>query len=291
VSFVKIAKNFLELVRFSHTLFALPFALGTMLYAAQGFPAWHVFALILLSMVTARNSAMAFNRFIDARFDAQNPRTAKRHLPAGLITLTQVKVFIVLNGVLFVVSASLLNPLTMYCSIPVWLFLLSYSYWKRFSWLCHAFLGIAIGLSPLGAWIAVRGEFALFPALIGLLLAFWITGFDIIYATQDEDADRSLGLLSIPVRFGKKRSLQIALFVHILMWLTGASMGYLFQMGISWWLALSFTLFALIYIHILRKSDDLDRMNQDFFLANVLISLAIFAGLAFEIGVHHVSWS
>lgn len=291
MSFLKIVKNFLELVRFSHTLFALPFALGTMIYAAQGFPAWNVFALILLSMVTARNSAMAFNRWIDARFDAQNPRTAKRHLPAGLITFTQVKVFIALNGVLFVVAAGLLNPLAMYCSIPVWVFLLSYSYWKRFSWLCHAFLGIAIGLSPLGAWIAVRGEFALFPALLGLLLAFWITGFDIIYATQDEEADRSLGLLSIPVRFGKKRSLQIALWMHILMWITGAGMGYLFQMGTPWWLALSFTLLALIYIHILRKSDDLDRMNQDFFLANVLISLAIFAGLAFEIGVQHVSWS
>lgn len=288
-------KLFLELVRFSHTLFALPFALGAMLIAAEGIPRVSVFIAILVCMATARNSAMAFNRLLDANFDAQNPRTQKRHLPAGLLTARQVALFIGANGVLFVISAATLNGLALLCALPVWAFLLSYSYWKRWSWACHLFLGIAIGLSPLGAWIAVRGEFALFPALLGAMLAFWITGFDIIYATQDEEADRALGLQSIPVRFGTHRALRIALASHVMMLLVAAGVGLLFSMSWPWWSAFAVSALLIVYIHYFRSSSDLDRMNQDFFLANVLISLMYLMGLAghviFTKGGVHVPWT
>lgn len=286
--FFNLIQKFLELVRFSHTLFALPFAIGSMFYAAQGFPTIQQFALILLAMITARNSAMAFNRLIDAKFDAQNPRTAKRHIPAGKLSPNQVKIFIGLNGIAFVAVAGFLNSLALWCAFPVWVFLLSYSYWKRFSWLCHAFLGIAIGLSPLGAWIAIQGNFALFPALLGLFLALWITGFDIIYASQDIEADRELGLKSIPVKFGVQGAFKIAQFVHLAMYIVGVVIGLLFAMGMAWWSAMALTLLALLYIHFWRKSNDLDAMNRDFFLANVLISVTVFIGLILEVGLKNV---
>jgi len=275
-------KLYLELVRFSHTLFALPFALASMLVAASGLPSWRVFVVILVCMATARNSAMAFNRLIDARFDAQNPRTAKRHIPAGLLSQTQVKWFIATNGILFVAAAGTLNQLALLCAIPVWCFLLSYSYWKRMSWTCHLFLGLAIGLSPLGAWIAVRGEFAWFPGLLGLMLALWITGFDIIYATQDEAADKALGLHSIPVRFGTPLALRIAAGTHVVMLLVSCVLGLLFHLSWLWWGMVLTIALLLTYIHYFRTSSDLDRMNRDFFLANVFISILCFLGLAAE---------
>jgi len=279
-------KIFLELVRFSHTLFALPFALAAMLVAANGIPTLRVVFLILVCMATARNSAMAFNRLVDAKLDANNPRTAKRHLPAGKLSENQVLAFIVANGILFVFCAACLNHLAFACAFPVWFFLLSYSWWKRFSWACHAFLGLAIGMSPLGAWIAVRGHFALFPALLGLLLAFWIMGFDIIYATQDEASDREQGLHSIPVRFGTEKALQIALGLHVGMVCVGLLLAILFPLGWPWWLSLAACVGTLVYMHGFRRSNDLDRMNQDFFLANVAISVICLIGLALVVYLH-----
>ena len=163
--------EFGHMVRFSHSLFAMPFALGSMWVAANGFrdmtaaETARIVLLIVGCMVTARNSAMSFNRIADADIDAKNPRTAKRHLPAGRLSKTSVIAFLAVNGVLFVLFAWLLQPLAGMLALPVWLLLLSYSYWKRFSWLCHWFLGFAIGMSPLGAWIAIRGEFAVFPKI------------------------------------------------------------------------------------------------------------------------------
>lgn len=268
-----------KLVRFSHTLFALPFALASMVVAAGGLPPWHVLLLILGCMATARNGAMAFNRLADARFDALNPRTAKRHLASGTLAKSNVVWFIVGNGVLFVVFAGLLNPLALICSVPVFLFLLSYSLWKRFSWLCHWFLGVAVGMSPLGAWIAVQGSFAAFPVLMGVVLALWMGGFDIIYSTQDEMVDRELGLHSVPARFGRKVALRIALASHVAMLGAAWCLGYVFHMGLSWWIPYGLMVSALAYIHFFRTSDDLDSLNRDFFLANVGISLVVFVGM------------
>ena len=273
------------MVRFSHSLFAMPFALGSMWVAANGFRGMDVaaaakmIALIVGCMVTARNSAMTFNRIADADIDAKNPRTAKRHLPAGRLSRRSVYAFLAVNGVLFVAFAFMLQPLAGALALPVWLLLLSYSYWKRFSWLCHWFLGFAIGMSPLGAWIAIRGEFAVFPIFLLVILMLWMGGFDIIYATQDEEIDRAMGLHSVPARFGRKRALQIAFWSHIAMLVLCVAFGLFWGMGAPWWAVTALMAAAVLYIHLFRKSDDLDAMNRDFFLANVAISVLVMAGL------------
>ncbi len=277
--------EFGHMVRFSHSLFAMPFAIGSMWVAANGFrgmsaaEAVKIVALIVGCMVTARNSAMSFNRIADADIDAKNPRTAKRHLPAGRLSKASVVAFLVVNGILFVAFAALLQPLAGLLALPVWLLLLSYSYWKRFSWLCHWFLGFAIGMSPLGAWIAIRGEFAVFPIFLLVILMLWMGGFDIIYATQDEEIDRAMGLHSVPARFGRKRALQIAFWSHIAMLVLCVAFGVFWSMGAPWWVVSGLMAAAVLYIHLFRKSDDLDAMNRDFFLANVAISVLVMAGL------------
>ena len=272
-------------MRFSHSLFAMPFAIGSMWVAARGFHGMNavevvrIIALIVGCMVTARNSAMSFNRIADADIDAKNPRTAGRHLPAGRLSKASVIAFLVVNGILFVTFAALLQPLAGLLALPVWLLLLSYSYWKRFSWLCHWFLGFAIGMSPLGAWIAIRGEFAVFPIFLLVILMLWMGGFDIIYATQDEEIDRAMGLHSVPARFGRKRALQIAFGSHMAMLVLCVVFGLLWNMGVPWWVVTGLMTAAVLYIHLFRKSDDLDAMNRDFFLANVAISVLVMAGL------------
>ena len=250
-----------------------------MLVAANGLPSTKVFLLILGCMFAARNGAMAFNRLVDAKFDALNPRTASRHLPSGKLSKNGVLAFIAINGAAFVFFAWLLNPFAFYCSLPLFLFLLSYSLWKRFSSFSHFMLGIAIGASPLGAWIAVREEPDFFPAALGLMLAFWITGFDIIYASQDIESDRTLGLYSIPAKFGLKKAMNISLLCHIAMLLVAAFTGFYWNLGLPWLLALAVISVALLYIHIFRKSNDLDSVNRDFFLANIAISFLVLLGI------------
>lgn len=277
--------EFGHLVRFSHSLFAMPFAIGSMWVAANGFRGMtsvSIFKLVVLivgCMVTARNSSMSFNRLVDAKYDAENPRTAGRHLPAGKIRKKSVIGFIAINGILFCAFAWMLNPLAGVCSAPVWLALLFYSYWKRFSWLCHWYLGFAIGMSPLGAWIAVRGEFAAFPVFLMFILMLWMGGFDIIYATQDEEVDRKAGLHSVPARFGRKRALKIALGSHVAMLALCVVFGVYWKMGIAWWSVFALMTVSILYIHLFRKSDDLDTMNRDFFLANVGVSVLVMIGL------------
>lgn len=282
---LKTILEFGHMVRFSHSLFALPFAIGSMWVAADGFRGMSAAAtaklvlLILGCMVTARNSAMSFNRIADADIDSKNPRTAGRHLPAGRLSKASVIAFLAINGILFVTFAFMFNPLAGCLALPVWLLLLSYSYWKRFSWLCHWFLGFAIGMSPLGAWIAIRGEFAVFPIFLLVILMLWMGGFDIIYATQDEEIDRQMGLHSVPARFGRKRSLQIALWSHVAMLALCVAFGFVWNMGAAWWAITALMTAAILYIHLFRKSDDLDAMNRDFFLANVAVSVLVMIGL------------
>ena len=277
--------EFGHMVRFSHSLFAMPFAIGSMWVAAGGFrgmaaaEAVKMIALIVGCMVTARNSAMSFNRIADADIDAKNPRTAKRHLPAGRLSKASVIAFLAVNGVLFVLFAALLQPLAGLLALPVWLLLLSYSYWKRFSWLSHWFLGFAIGMSPLGAWIAIRGEFAVFPIFLLFILMLWMGGFDIIYATQDIEIDRKQGLHSVPARFGLEKSLRIALASHLAMLVLCVVFGFFWDMGWIWWTITGLMIAAIVYIHLFRKSNDLDAMNRDFFLANVAISVLVMVGL------------
>lgn len=277
--------EFGHLVRFSHSLFALPFALGAMWVAANGFRDMapleiaRIVLLILACMVTARNSAMSFNRLADAKIDAKNPRTAGRHLPAGKLKRSSVIVFLVLNGIAFVAFAWLLQPLAGMLAFPVWLLLLSYSLWKRFSCLCHWYLGFATGMSPLGAWIAIRGEFAVFPIFLMFILILWMGGFDIIYATQDEQIDREQGLHSIPAKYGRKRALQIAFWSHVAMLALCVGFGAFWHMGWVWWTVTALMSASILYLHLFRKSDDLDKMNRDFFIANVSVSVLVMLGL------------
>ncbi|MCL2101196.1 MAG: putative 4-hydroxybenzoate polyprenyltransferase [Fibromonadales bacterium] len=268
-----------KLVRLSHTLFALPFALAAMFAAAGGWPDIKVLLLTLACMFTARNGAMAFNRLADAKFDALNPRTAGRHIPAGIISKRNATIFIIANGMAFVFFAWLLNSFAFYCSLPLFLFLLSYSLWKRFSCFSHFMLGIAIGFSPLGAWIAVKGSLALLPAALGIMLMFWMAGFDIIYASQDIEADKKLGLHSIPVKFGLQKSMFIAFLCHIAMLGFAAFMGFWWNLGLPWHVALAVIALTLLYIHLFRKSSDLDKVNRDFFLANIAVSFLVMLGL------------
>ena len=274
-----------RMVRFSHSLFAMPFAIGSMWVAANGFRGMDVlqitkFVLLIVScMVTARNSSMSFNRLVDAKFDAENPRTSKRHLVTGALSKKAVIGFIAVNAALFCLLAWLLNPLAGIFSFPVLCALAFYSYWKRFSWLCHWYLGFAIGMSPLGAWIAVRGEFAAFPIFLMFILMLWMGGFGIIYATQDEEIDKGQGLHSVPARCGRAKALKIALASHLAMLALCAIFGVYWQMGIAWWSVFALMAAAILYIHLFRKSDDLDAMNRDFFLANVGISVLVMLGL------------
>ena len=281
-------KKYMELVRFSHTIFALPFALAAMFVAASGLPTlWQVLC-ILVCMVSARNCAMAFNRLVDRDIDAKNPRTEKRHLVSGELGVDGVRMFIFANAIIFVLGAYGLNPLAFYLSVPTLIALMAYSYFKRFSWLCHLYLGFSIGISPLGAWVGLRGDVSWFPFMLGVILMLWIAGFDIIYAIQDEKVDRELKLHSAIVKFGVDGSLMLARILHALMFAILIGIQFAFDMGLAWQINIGFILCILLYIHLFRKSNSLDSMNKDFFLANSLISCSVFVALLAQVFVEGV---
>lgn len=273
-------RHFLELIRFSHTIFALPFALLAAVLAwtqADTVFRWQDLLGILLCMVFARSAAMAFNRLVDRDIDAQNPRTAGRHIPAGLLSARSVAAFTIICCLAFVASTLIFLPkqLPIILSVPVLLFLLGYSYAKRWTSFCHYWLSAALMMSPVAAWIAVRDEFALIPALLGAVIFFWVGGFDIIYACQDTDFDQQTRLHSLPARFGIAKALRIAFVSHLLTiallfllwWLAG--LGFVFLAGI---IAISA---LLLYEHRLIRPDDLQKVNIAFFNVNAIVSFGI----------------
>lgn len=210
-------RDFGSLVMFSHTLFSLPFAIVSIVWAAGGVPSRRVILWSLIALVAARNGANAFNRLADREFDAANPRTAHRHLPQKLLGVREVWIFVVVNYAIFIAAAGMLNTLCLILS-PVAIFLISsYSYTKRFTWLSHLYLGFTIASAPIGAWFAVTGSFAFTPFVLGTIVMLWIGGFDILYGTQDIDFDRKHGLYSIPSAFGLKPALYISRFLHAVM--------------------------------------------------------------------------
>ncbi|HQX49594.1 MAG TPA: UbiA-like polyprenyltransferase [Planctomycetaceae bacterium] len=273
-------QHFLELIRFSHTVFALPFALlsAVIAWAAPGSEfRWRDLLGILVCMVTARSAAMAFNRLVDRDIDADNPRTARRHLPAGLLSVKAVVIFTVVMSVAFLASTTFFLPkrLPMQLAVPVLLFLLGYSLAKRWTTLCHYWLSAALMLSPIAAWIAVRDEFAVPPTLLAAVIFFWVGGFDIIYACQDAEFDRERRLNSIPARFGVRSALRIAFLSHVvtivmllLLWKM-AGLGIIFLIGVIAIAGL------LMYEHWLVRPDDLQRINVAFFNVNAIISFGI----------------
>jgi 4-hydroxybenzoate polyprenyltransferase len=279
-------RTILEMISFSHTLFALPFALLSAVLAwrtKQQF-SWIDLVGILLCMVFARSAAMAFNRLADRHLDAANPRTAGRHLPTGQLTAAAGWLFTAVCAGGFVASASIFllsnppNPWPLILSVPVLLFLGGYSYSKRFTSLAHFWLGAALMLAPLAAWIAIRGlqELAV-PLVLGLAVLFWVAGFDVIYACQDVDFDRSWGLNSLPARLGVPRALRLAMVCHAIMVLLLVAL-YVLMQPILGWLYLAGVLAVavlLVYEHWLVRPDDLVRVNQAFFQVNVVISLGL----------------
>lgn len=231
-------RHTLELVRFSHSLFALPYALGVMLVAAQGLPPWQIIVKILIAMVAARTMAMAFNRWLDSEIDARNPRTAQRHIPAGILSRHYVLGLTIAMGIIFVLTSLLINPLAFYLSPIALLILLGYSACKRFTHLAHFVLGLALGISPVGAWIAVTGEFSWAPVWVCAAVMLWVGGFDVIYAIQDEAVDRASQLHSMVVTLGIYKSVVLASVLMLAMLAPLAVFGRLTQLSTLYSLAL-----------------------------------------------------
>lgn len=274
-------RQYFELIRFSHTVFALPFALlaAILAWAEPGTEfRWRDLLGILLCMVTARSAAMAVNRLADRQIDAANPRTATRHLPAGLLSPRAVTLFAVFCSAAFVASTAVFLPkrLPLLLSGPVLAFLLGYSWAKRFTSLCHYWLSAALMLSPVAAWIAIRDEIALTPVLLGGVVFFWVGGFDILYACQDREFDRQYGLRSLPVRFGIRGALRIAFVSHLLTVVMLVALWWQADLGIVFAAGIVMIAALLLCEHALVRPDDLRRVNLAFFNVNAVISFGIF---------------
>lgn len=266
----------LEMIKVEHSVFALPFALTGAMLAADGWPAWRQVFWIVVAMVGARSAAMTFNRIADREFDARNPRTEKRALPAGHLTLRFAVAFTAASAALLVLAAWELNPLAFKLSPVALALLLLYSYTKRFTLLSHVVLGMCLGLSPVAAWIALRGDVSWAVVILGVAVTLWVAGFDIIYACQDIDFDHSVGLHSIPRKFGIAAALYASAALHVLML---ALLVMVAQMSGLGWIALGGLVAVaalLAYEHLLVKPSDLTRVNAAFFTINGYISVLFF---------------
>ena len=277
---MELIRRLLELIRFSHTIFALPFALLAALLAwnePEITFRWQDFIGILLCMLFARSAAMAFNRLVDQKIDAQNERTAIRHLPAGLLSRRVVIFFTLVCSIGFVFTTLLFFPnrLPLYLSVPVLLFLLGYSFTKRWTFLCHYWLSAALMLSPIATWIAIAGTWHFTPLLLAAVIFFWVGGFDILYACQDAQFDKQQGLHSIPASFGISGALRIAAVSHLLTIIALFGFWYVAQLGIIFLIAIIAVSLLLIYEHAILKPNDLSRMNIAFFQVNAIISIGL----------------
>lgn len=302
-------KNYLSLVKFSHTIFAMPFAMiGFFVGITKGQENNHFdnvtgwrenitdagikslgikFILVVFCMVTARSAAMAFNRYLDRHFDAKNPRTAIREIPKGIISANSALGFTILSCILFVISTAFINPVCFYLS-PIALFvILFYSYTKRFTFLCHLVLGLGLSLAPIGAYLAVTGAFAVLPILFSFAVIFWVSGFDIIYSLQDIDFDQSQKLYSIPSTVGKAKALRISELLHILSTACVFSAGVYGHLHWLYWIGIVIFTGMLIYQHSIVKPNDLSKVNIAFMTANGIASVvfAIFVIADLIVGV------
>ncbi|MGQ9558662.1 MAG: UbiA-like polyprenyltransferase [Desulfurispora sp.] len=267
---------FLEMIKFEHTIFALPFAYTGALLVHRSLPAGRDVLWITLAMVGARTAAMSLNRIIDRHIDAANPRTANRAIPAGLLRVGEVWVYVLLSFALLFYAAAQLSPLALRLFPVAVLVLTLYSYTKRFTWACHLFLGLALGLAPLGAWIAIANRFDLAPVLLAGGVMFWVAGFDIIYACDDYDFDRSHGIYSIPARFGILAALRISAVFHVVAPLLFAATGLVLHLGWLYFAGLLLAVGLLFYQHHLVRPDDLSRAGVAFFNLNGTLSVVMF---------------
>lgn len=274
-------KKYLSLVTFSHTIFAMPFAfIGFFLAVTTTNHTfkWQQLVLMVLCMVFARNSAMAFNRYLDRNIDAKNPRTKQRDIPAGRISPQAGLIFTIINCLLFIGATWFINPLCFYLSPVALLVVLGYSATKRFTALCHLVLGLGLSLAPIGAYLVVTGEFQLLPLFFSLSVLCWVSGFDIIYALQDEDFDRSENLHSIPSWLGKVNALRLSTFLHVLSAAFIVMPVFFTTVGVLYYIGIVFFCAMLIYQHLLVKPNDLSRVNFAFMTTNGIASV-VFASL------------
>jgi len=269
-------RRYLDLIKFEHTLFALPFALMSLLVASGGRPGWWTLLWVLAAMVGARSAAMAFNRLVDARIDADNPRTADRHIPAGAVSRGGAALFVVLSSALLVLAAWMLNPLCFYLSPVALAVVLGYSYMKRVSPLAHLVLGLGLGIAPVGAWLAVTGAFAPFPLWLSAAVLFWVAGFDTIYGMQDADYDRKVGLHSLASRFGVEKALTLSRLFHVLSiaFMAGAFrradiLGPVSLVGVGIMAAL------LAWEQTIVRGGDLTRIDKAFFVINSWVGMVL----------------
>lgn len=273
-------KNYLSLVKFSHTVFAMPFAIiGFVLALTQTDNTFNIIDLasIVICVLTARNAAMGFNRYLDRDIDAKNPRTVSREIPAGIISPKQALIFIIINSVIFIITTYFINDICFYLSPIALAIVLTYSYTKRFSSICHFVLSLGLSLAPIGAWLVVVGEFQLLPILFSVIVLFWVSGFDIIYSCQDRDFDHSEDLHSIPVRLGVKNALRVSWALHIVVIGIIVFIGfYIDNIHYLYWVGASLFSALNIYQHLIVKHDDLSRVNLAFGTMNGIASV-IFA--------------
>lgn len=282
-------QNFLSLVKFSHTIFALPFAIIGF-FLATHHPSfayefeWYKLLLVLLCMVFARSAAMAFNRYVDRDIDLKNPRTATvREIPKGVISPKAALGFVVLNSVLFIITTFFINRLCFFLSPVALAVILGYSYTKRFTALCHFVLGLGLALAPVGAFVAVTAQFELLPIVFGFVVLFWVSGFDIIYALQDESFDKAEKLHSIPSFLGKQNALRLSSVLHLICAGLLIYAGFLGEMGIIYWGATAVFIGLLFYQHTLVTPNDLSRVNLAFFTTNGIASLLFGVGVLVEL--------
>lgn len=298
-------KNYLSLIKFSHTIFAMPFAMigfflavfkPPLLYGRNGSNSWAAYfanndllkklALVIGCMILARSAAMAFNRYLDRHFDAKNPRTAIREIPSGIISADRALLFTIISSILFVACSWLINPLCFWLSPIALLVVLGYSYTKRFTALCHLVLGLGLSLAPIGAYLAVTGQFNWLPILFSFAVIFWVSGFDIIYALQDEEFDRAQQLHSIPAALGKVNALRVSEFLHFLS-ATAIVLAGIYG-GFGWWYWIGVAVFAgmLVYQHSIVKPHDLSRVNIAFMTANGIASVVFAVLVITDLMVH-----
>ncbi|HNR16080.1 MAG TPA: UbiA-like polyprenyltransferase [Chitinophagaceae bacterium] len=300
-------KSYLSLIKFSHTIFAMPFALIGFFIAVKTFIEdgggdfdsgveqlnlnktfatstedydisvsgflWMIFILIILCMIFARSAAMAFNRYLDRQYDAKNPRTAVREIPAGVISAKNALIFTIISSLLFIACTYFINRLCFYLSPVALAVVLGYSYTKRFTPLCHLILGLGLSLAPIGAYLAVTGQFALLPILFSLTVIFWVSGFDIIYALQDEEFDKSQQLYSVPAWLGKAKALRVSEFLHLLSAAAVVYAGVYGHFGWLYWAGTAVFIGMLVYQHSIVKPTDLKRVNLAFMTANGIASV------------------
>ncbi len=275
-SFAEKVFLYLRMIKFPHSVFALPFAFTGAIMAAYGIPPLGKIFWITIAMVGARSGAMGLNRIVDRKIDRANPRTRNRELPRGVIMVSEAALFTIISFAVFILAAHMLNPLCLKLSPIAIAVLFLYSYTKRFTWATHFVLGLALSAAPLGAWIAIRGTFDVEILPITFAIVFWLAGFDTLYALQDIDFDKSYGLYSIPKRFGIKKALLLAKIFHLITFFLLLFSGLLLKLGIFYWLGMMVVAGMFIYEHSLVKEDNLSKLNIAFFNMNGYISITVF---------------